>query len=97
MTAHASVVRDGTGLAAAADVLAAAPSLAAGDIPALEDSALTVTARALVAAASARRESRGCHTRSDFIDPDAAQRQSVSVRTRGGKLVVSAPRLAGVG
>ena len=89
MTAHASVVRDGTGIAAAADVLAAAPSRTAEDIAALEDAALTVTARALVAAASARRESRGCHTRSDFTDPDAgpaAQYFGAAARRRDRRL-----------
>lgn len=79
MTANAGVVRDAAGLAAAAAVLGAAPSLPCRDVAELEDAALTRTALALVLAASARTSSRGCHTRSDHPDPDEAQRRSISV------------------
>lgn len=81
MTEHASVVRDGAGLARAARVLGTArgaePAASATAVPVLrsgasaeivahvEDAALTVTARALLLAARVRTESRGCHTRSD--------------------------------
>ncbi|RCW43247.1 L-aspartate oxidase [Halopolyspora algeriensis] len=42
---------------------------------AVEDSALTLTAQALLAAASDRTESRGCHRRPDFPEPDDARWQ----------------------
>ncbi|GGK68420.1 L-aspartate oxidase [Nocardia camponoti] len=46
----------------------------------LEDAALTLTAQALLVAAQARTESRGCHTRADFPATDDAQRHSRAVR-----------------
>ncbi|MEV6562452.1 L-aspartate oxidase [Nocardia sp. NPDC051756] len=48
-------------------------------ITALEDAALTLTARTLLLAASARTESRGCHTRSDHPEPDDHLRHSMPV------------------
>lgn len=45
----------------------------------IEDAALTLTARALLLAASARTESRGCHTRSDHPEPDDRLRHSMQV------------------
>ncbi|MGF6881137.1 L-aspartate oxidase [Nocardia sp. GAS34] len=46
----------------------------------LEDAALTLTARALLVAATARTESRGCHTRSDHPDARDDLRRSLPVR-----------------
>ncbi|MFD4293934.1 L-aspartate oxidase [Rhodococcus sp. NPDC058532] len=80
MTAHASVVRDGDGLAAAADALARASSRRPSTVADLEDAALTATATALVLAASARTESRGCHTRLDHPDTDDTRRRPLRVR-----------------
>ncbi|WP_297613831.1 L-aspartate oxidase [Nocardia sp.] len=94
MTEHAAVVRDGDGLRGA--VLRLVGMLSGGEadetseavqgnsaaaiIQDLEDSALTLTARALLLTASARTESRGCHTRSDYPDPRDELRRSTAVR-----------------
>lgn len=96
MTAHASVVRDGDGLAAAAAELGRSGVAIAGNGVALEDTALTVAASALVMAASVRRESRGCHTRTDYPDTSDAFRRSIEVRIgRDGELEV--PELESTG
>ncbi|WP_227985333.1 L-aspartate oxidase [Nocardia spumae] len=65
----------------------------AGMLRAVEDAALTMTARALLVAATARAESRGCHTRSDCPDPRAELRRSVAIRlgADGRPQVVSEP------
>ncbi|MEV0337015.1 L-aspartate oxidase [Nocardia sp. NPDC050717] len=133
MTEHASVVRDGAGLATAVARIDAARSLvalfdetptqadassaraqadsaragadhasrltmgsradrltgtgsgersfdAARVLRRIEDAALTVTARALLAAAADRAESRGCHTRAEYPGPIEEQRRSTAVR-----------------
>ncbi|KAF0845001.1 L-aspartate oxidase [Nocardia caishijiensis] len=56
------------------------PSVWARQLRYVEDAALTVTARALLHAAMARVESRGCHTRSDHPGAVDAQRHSTMVR-----------------
>ncbi|TSD98175.1 L-aspartate oxidase [Skermania sp. ID1734] len=97
MTEHASVVRDGGGLAGAAGELGAARPITASSVGELEDSALTLTARVLIAAALKRTESRGCHTRSDYPDTDRAARHSISIRMDAdGQLRSDALELAGV-
>ncbi|WP_328392285.1 L-aspartate oxidase [Nocardia sp. NBC_00416] len=96
MTEHASVVRDGAGLALAAGILDTArydESPRVGDgasaggagapadlVARFEDAALTVTARALLLAARVRTESRGCHTRSDHPHAVASAAQGTVVR-----------------
>ncbi len=80
MTEHASVVRDADGLHRLADLVAAAPQRAVTDRAGAEDAALTMTARAIAAAALERTESRGCHHRGDFPQSDAAQAISTSLR-----------------
>jgi L-aspartate oxidase len=49
-----------------------------------EDIALTATARAVAAAALARTETRGCHHRADYPDPDPAQARSVDAPVAAG-------------
>jgi L-aspartate oxidase len=81
MSRYASVVRDADGLQELANLLADAPQQVVADRVTAEDAALTVTARAIAAAALARTESRGCHHRGDHPQTDAAQAVSISVRT----------------
>jgi L-aspartate oxidase len=65
MTRDAGVVRDADSLASAARALAA---MAGTDV---ESANLVTVSTALVQAATARRESRGTHTRSDFPSPSS--------------------------
>lgn len=80
MSRDASVVRDGNGLCRLIGTLSAASVRAVIDGAGLEDAALTVTARAVAAAAVARRESRGCHQRAEYPNTAPAQARSVVVR-----------------
>ncbi|MGQ4599881.1 L-aspartate oxidase [Nocardia sp. R6R-6] len=86
MTTHASVVRDGAGLAEALkrldDVVVRRDTLtgATHPISGIEDAALTLAARTLLSAALARTESRGCHTRSDYPDLVHGLRRSIPIR-----------------
>ena len=76
MSRHVGVLRDASSLAAAAGALGAI----ARDLPAevapsrrsWEGTNLLTVAAAVVAAAQARTESRGCHRRSDYPEPDPA-------------------------
>ena len=96
MSRHASVVRDADGLVRLAGMLADAPRRLVTDRGGAEDAALTLTARAIAAAALARTESRGCHHRADHPETDAAQAFSISVRTdTTADPVVTAPQVAG--
>lgn len=73
MSRFVGVVRDEQSLAAAADVLdTVAAKIAPSDAPtraAWEATNVLTVAAAVVAAATARTESRGCHRRSDFPEP----------------------------
>ena len=86
MTNSAGVVQDSEGLQNAASALT---SLACETPPsdhAREDAALTLTASALVLAATQRRESRGAHTRRDFPNLDQNSARSIRLRLRDGVL-----------
>jgi L-aspartate oxidase len=80
MSRDASVVRDADGLRRLNDTLAAAPLREMFTRVDLEDAALTVTARAVAAAALARDESRGCHHRAEYPDPTVVPARSIVVR-----------------
>jgi L-aspartate oxidase len=97
MARHASVVRDAEGLQRLAADLATATDRDVSTRPDFEDVALTLAARAVAAAASARSETRGCQHRSDFPDTDPAQAFSVTVRLDADGLVaVAQPVTSGV-
>ncbi|MFT3716588.1 MAG: L-aspartate oxidase [Gordonia sp. (in: high G+C Gram-positive bacteria)] len=70
MSDSVALQRDAAGLAAVTAELEAAPSRELVTVHDAEDAALTLAARAVVAAATARTESRGCHYRSDFPQTD---------------------------
>ncbi|MBM9466899.1 L-aspartate oxidase [Nakamurella sp. YIM 132084] len=100
MSAHAGIGRDAAGLAGTAALAAVvadtAPSSGrALDRDAVETANLAVAARAVLAAAAARTESRGCHVRTDHPEPDAAQAVSRTVRLIDGRPAVPTA-LAGV-
>lgn len=90
MSRHGSVVRTGPGLAALSDALDEATTVRVTSRRAFEDVALTLTARALAAAAAARTESRGCHHRADHTDADPAQAHSRTVRLCGDRVEAGA-------
>ncbi|WP_371407614.1 L-aspartate oxidase [Kribbella sp. NBC_00662] len=69
LTRYAGIRRDGAGLNAAADELGSA-----GTGP------LATVARSVVAAATARQDSRGCHWRSDHPRPDSRWDEHIVVR-----------------
>lgn len=74
MTTGAGLQRDAASLADAASVVTAVGErVGDGSVAALEMANLVVVARAAIAAAEARTESRGTHTRVDFPDTDASQ------------------------
>jgi L-aspartate oxidase len=72
MTTNAGVLRNAESLAAAATALDAIGSPTGDDQAAAELRNLVTVGQALVTAATARHESRGAHTRTDFAHTDPA-------------------------
>ncbi|WP_433295048.1 L-aspartate oxidase [Pseudonocardia sp. CA-142604] len=77
MTVAAGIGRDAAGLASASDAVEAAIALRVPtDRTTVEDAALTLLAQAVLAAAGHRRETRGCHVRTDFPERDDVWQRS---------------------
>jgi L-aspartate oxidase len=95
MSRYAAIGRDAEGL----DLVGSVLDVSAVDSPLkthaqVEDAALTLAARALIAAAATRTESRGCHVRTDFPDTDEAWRRTLQLRlTPSGQPVPAGPVL----
>ena len=81
MSAHAGVVRDAESLARAGAVAGEVLSWPeAGDRESQELRNLAEVGRALCLAASAREETRGCHTRTDFPETSPALAHRLVIR-----------------
>jgi L-aspartate oxidase len=96
MTRDASVVRNGVGLQELSDALSEAKVRNVASRRDFEDVALTLTARAVTAAALARNESRGCHHRAEYLDAAPDQARSIVARLADDRNEVCAEALAAV-
>lgn len=83
MSRHVALRRDASGLAEVATLLESAPMRRITGVADAEDASLTLAAGVVVAAAAARRESRGCHVRSDFPRSDVDARSRYFGLARG--------------
>jgi L-aspartate oxidase len=96
MSRYAAIGRDAEGLAVVGSVLdVSAVDSSLTTRAAVEDAALTLTARALIAAAAVRTESRGCHVRDDFPATVPGWARSLTVRlTPSGQPMIAEPAMA---
>ncbi|MGH3909909.1 MAG: L-aspartate oxidase, partial [Pseudonocardiaceae bacterium] len=96
MSAHVGIGRDGAGLAAASAVAAATTERKLRTAADAENAGLTLAAAALLAAATARTESRGCHLRTDYPHSCPEWRRSITVTLDDtGAPVAAEPALIG--
>ena len=96
MSAHAGIGRDAAGLATASAVVGATTWRPVRTPRDAEDAGLTLAAAALLAAATARTETRGCHVRTDHPRTAARRRHSLTVMLDdAGAAVVAQPMLVG--
>lgn len=96
MSAYAGIGRDSAGLAAAAAVACATTRRRIRTPHDAEDAGLTLAAAAVLAAAAARTESRGCHLRTDHPRPTKRWRRSIAVvLDEDGNPVPAEPALVG--
>ncbi len=96
MNRDASVVRDAGGLSRLTGVLSGGGRRPLAGRADLEDAALTLTARAVAAAALSREESRGCHHRAEYPDAACARARSTVVRLGDSDTAVRVEELAAV-
>jgi L-aspartate oxidase len=93
MSKYVGVLRTPDGLASAAKALRELGSVVSVTVPAtrssFEATNLLTIAMAVVASARAREESRGCHSRVDFIDTRDEWRHQLSVTIREGRIEVT--------
>ena len=97
MTRDASVVRDAVGLQRLSEKLALARARNVAGRRDFEDVALTLTARAVAAAALARNESRGCHHRAEHPQSAPEHARSSLLRLTEDHSAVLVETLAAVG
>ncbi|BBZ44453.1 L-aspartate oxidase [Mycobacterium parmense] len=97
MSRDASVVRDAVGLGRLSDMLSGAGRRTVASRRDFEDVALAMAARAVTAAALARKESRGCHHRAEYPDTAAEQARSSVLRLAADGNAVLVEALAVVG
>jgi L-aspartate oxidase len=85
MSARVGALRSGTGLAEAAERLAALGerTIAVPGVPGWETTDLLTVATAITAAAAAREETRGCHWREDHPEAEEDWRVHLDVRLDG--------------
>lgn len=93
MTRRVGLQRDAYGLATASaelDALTSVQPLSTGAL--IEDAALLLAARAVIAAAEVRTETRGCHVRTDHPDTDPRWRRSIEVAlSSSGRPMITSP------
>jgi L-aspartate oxidase len=98
MTRYCGIGRDELGIASAlARLDAMAVDQTMRTRAEVEDAGLTLVARAVLAAAAMRRESRGCHVRTDYREPSPEWQQTITValddagRPRASSPAITAP------